>query len=229
MNLWWAFLILLMAAGSAYMGFKETRLRLQCPEPVNLTVSELSKEKTDGPLWVHLEATTTAADAAIVSSQSGVKRGVWVPVTDSKETTTVVAVLQAKDLKAARKIKASKETIQVEGLAYYPSAGASKILGTYLRQAGLKVSPDLRVVDLERKPGSIVGSLALFLLGVAVALWATTRVLRHEGRSGDRSKKNKRLQDVHNSTKRKKTQLPEKARAEVSHMLDNVWDQAQAQ
>jgi len=226
-NLWWAAL-LLMAVCFAYVGFEETRLRLHCPKPMDLTVSELGNETTDGPIWVHFEAAAVPADAAIVTSQSGVKRGVWVPVTAPNEKTTVVAVLQAKDLKEARNMKASEETLQIEGLAYYPSTGTSKILRTYLRQVGLRIAPGLRVVEMGRRPGSLFGSLALLLVGAAVALWAAVGVVRHAGRPRHGSKKAQSLVGLHSFAELESTPLPEDVRVEVSHMLDDAWNRVRA-
>ena len=149
-------------------------------------------------------------------------------MTDSPESTTVLAVLKAKDLKEARKIVTSPTTIPIEGLAYYPSARKSKILDTYLRQAGLAASPDLRVVDLGRKPGNLFAALSLLFVGTAVLLWIAVRVLRHGEGSSHGSKKTRSQMGVHTFAEMKKTPIPEETRMEVSHMLGDVWDRIQA-
>ena len=149
-------------------------------------------------------------------------------MTASSEETTVVAVLQAMDLKEARRVKSSGETVKVEGLAYYPSVGTSKILRRYLRQAGLRIAPGLRVVEMGREPSSLLGSLALLLLGAAVALWSAVGIVRHAGQSRRGSAKAKSLLGVHNFVELEDAPLPSEVRVEVTHMLDDVWNRVRA-
>jgi hypothetical protein len=218
-----------MAVGLAYVGFQETRLRFHCPEPLKLTVTQLGKEKSEGPIWVQFETVPAPAEAGIVTSQSGTKRGVFIPVTDPNDETMAIAVLQAKDLKAAAKMKGSREAIKIQGLAYYPSAGTSKILGTYLRQVGLRGSPHLRVVEVGRTPSRLIGSFALLLVGSALALWAAIGLVRNGGQSRQSSRKTNSLLGVHKFAELQNPPLPEEVRVEVRHMLDDAWSRVQSQ
>ena len=164
-------LLALTALTLAYIGFGEARLKIHCPTPLDLDASSLTAMVDDpGPVWARLEAALPKAKPAMLTTESGTLRGVWLPVTGAKDPGTVVAVLNLDSLDDARSFRASKAPLLLEGLASLPSRENAVQLRNYFVSSGFRWAPGFRVLEVGRKPHGLLGSVILITIGIAGAI-----------------------------------------------------------
>ena len=222
----WRALIVLVGLGVVYCGVEEAKLRWHCPKPLELTAAGLA-ENAESPLWARVSGLAPHCEVAVEASEAGSFRGVWLPLVSPNDPTRVVAVLRAPDRNRAASLQNGK-LVSVEGLAYYPRPDEVKNLSVYLHWLDRPALPNLRILDLEWRPGSIPGIALYFLLGLGIFAAAFVRyrqpAFTAEELAGEDYAEEPMMVvfDEYRSEP-----LPEECKVEVHHMLDHAWSEVE--
>ena len=225
----WRGLIALVGLIVAYIGWQEARLRLHCPEPVDLDASRLLTTPLNGPVWARMEANVPDVSPLLLTTDSGNSRGVWLPLSSPENPTQAVAYLRTGELEEANRIQASKGPVQLEGLLYAAPVEDSKKLHEYFGAAGISAAPGFLVLEEGRKPHGLVGSGFLLLLGAAGSFAALlgfgTKRRPHEP-GLEILLANECPAPLHTFPAYESLPLTEDVKVELHHMVSDVLDQS---
>jgi hypothetical protein len=217
-----------MALTLAYIGWEEARLRIHCPAPIELDASSLAAMEDPGPVWGRLDALVPTVKPAIVTTESGALRGVWIPLAGAKDPNTAIAVVNMESLEAAKSLCASRAPLLVEGLASLPSRENGAHLRNYFGSSGVQMAARFRVLEAGRKPHGLLGSIILFLLGAAGAIASICGVkmprLRRRSKTASRAVARAPRGKASPCAPTIPAPLPDEIKVQVRHMVTEIWD-----
>ena len=222
-------LLFIAAACVAYVGYEESRLRLLCPEPWSLKAAEAGIERNLGPVWVHIRG-SLAPTAPVVLAREWDQRGVWLALSDPDEPEEIPCVLEVASLEEAKSLQSLGGPLYVSGLARYPSPEDETKLRATLLEAGLRMAPRFRIIDLDRQPRGLPLAFTLFGAGVVVALACVlglrlrkTPVREQADKQAESNADNR----AGNQAVDPREALRDDVKREVERMLADVWKQTE--